>query len=277
MELAETEICADALPCPLPRPGGWHLAAAQKRGTSHETTGEVCQDAYSMAMLSPETLIIAIADGAGSALYSEAGAGLAVNRGIGELCARLDEAGNALDETTLKDILYEGMAAARNAVEAEAAARQVNVRELASTLILVIARPELIAAAQVGDGAVVIADETGKIICLTPPPLEEYINETTFLTSAEALRTAQVIVQRGRAARLAAFSDGLQLLCLKWPERLPHEAFFSPLFHFIGNATDELQAGHELVSFLSSEKIKELTDDDLTLVLASLTDCPNDC
>lgn len=276
MELAESEISADALPSSLPSPV-WHLAAAQKRGTSHETTGEVCQDAYGIVMLSPDTLVMAIADGAGSAMYAEAGAGLAVSRGIEELCARLDEAGTALDETTLKGILYEGIVTAKNAVEAEAVARHVSAHDLAATLILVIARPELIAVAQVGDGATVIADETGKLICLTPPPLEEYINETTFITSAEALRTAQTIVWRGRASRLAAFSDGLQLLCLKWPERLPHEAFFSPLFHFIGNATDELQAGHELVSFLSSDRIKELTDDDLTLVLASLTDCANDC
>jgi Protein phosphatase 2C len=277
MELAESEISTDEPSVPLPRLGGWQLAAAQQRGTSHETTGDVCQDAYALAMLSPETLIIAIADGAGSATYAEVGAGLAVSRAIEELCARLDEAGNALDETTLKDILYEGVVAARNAVEAEAAARQVSAHDLAATLILMIARPELIAAAQVGDGATVIGDETGKIIGLTLPPLEEYINETTFITSAEALRTTQTIVWRGRATRLAAFSDGLQLLCLKWPERLPHEAFFSPLFDFMRDKTNELQAVHELESFLSSEKIKELTDDDLTLVLASLTDCAHVC
>jgi hypothetical protein len=277
MKLAESEISTNTSPNLLPHPGGWRLAAAQKRGTSHEATGEVCQDAYSLAMLSPETLVIAIADGAGSARYAEDGAGLVVSHGIGALCARLDGAGTALDETILKDILHEGMVAARNAVEAEASVRQVSAHDLAATLILLIARPELIAAAQVGDGAIVIADETGKIIGLTLPPLEEYINETTFITSAEALRTAQTIVWRGRAVQLAAFSDGLQLLCLKWPKRLPHEAFFSPLFHFMGNMTDELQAGHELGSFLSSERIKELTDDDLTLVLASLTDYANVC
>lgn len=270
MELAESGISTDAPSNPLPRPGGWHLAAAQKRGTSHETTGEVCQDVYGLAMLSPEILVMAIADGAGSAKYAEVGAGLAVSKGLEELCARLDEAGDGLDETNLKDILYAALAAARDAVETEAAARQVSAHELAATLILVIVRPELIAAAQVGDGATVIADESGKLIGLTLPPLEEYINETTFITSAEALRTAQTLVWRGRAARLAALSDGLQLLCLKWPERLPHEAFFAPLFHFIGSAADELQADHELANFLSSEKIKELTDDDLTLVLASL-------
>jgi hypothetical protein len=277
MERAEPQIETHAPSINFPRSGGWQLAAAQQRGTSHETTGEVCQDAYSLAMLSPEVLLIAIADGAGSAKYAEAGASLAASAGIGQLCARLAEAGAALDETSLKDILYEGLVAARNAVEAEAAAREVSAHELATTLILLIARPELIAVAQVGDGATVIANQTGKIIGLTLPPVGEYINETTFITSAEALRTAQATVWHGRAARLAAFSDGLQLLCLKWPECRPHEAFFSPLFNFIGTTADESQAGHELGRFLSSERIKDLTDDDLTLVLASLTDCPNGC
>ena len=278
MERAGSETGTERPPGRSPScAGGWQLAAAQQRGTSHETTGEVCQDAYNLALLSPEVLVVAVADGAGSAKYAEVGAGVAASRGLGQLCASLDEAGAALDETTLRDILHEGMAAARSAVEAEAEARQVSAHDLATTLILVIARPELVAVAQVGDGAAVIADQAGKIIGLTSPPVSEYINEATFLTSAEALRTAQVTVWHGQASRLAAFSDGLQLLCLKWPEGLPHEGFFAPLFNFIGTAADELQAADELVRFLGSEKIKELTDDDLTLVLASVRDDSNNC
>jgi hypothetical protein len=228
-------------------------------------------------MLSPDVLVIAVADGAGSAKYAEAGADLAVSCGIGHLCTRLAEAGNVLDETALKNFLYEGMAAAKKAVEAEAATRQVSAHDLATTLILVIARPEFIAVAQVGDGATVITTQTGKIAALTLPPVGEYINEATFITSTESLRTAQITVWHGRATHLAAFSDGLQLLCLTWPEGLPHEAFFSPLFRFVETTVDEVEAGHELVRFLSSEQIRELTDDDLTLVLASLTDCANAC
>jgi Protein phosphatase 2C len=277
MGQVELELNTDTPAGQLPRTYGWRLAAAQQRGTSHETTGEVCQDAYSLAMLSPEVLLIAVADGAGSAKYAQIGASLAASCGLGQLCAGLAEAEGALDEITLKDILYTGLVAARRAVEAEAATRQVNAHDLATTLILVIARAELIAVAQVGDGATVIADQTGKFIGLTLPPVGEYINEATFITSAEALRTAQTTVWHGQAAQLAAFSDGLQLLCLKWPECRPHEAFFAPLFQFIKTTTDELQAEHELVSFLSSERIKELTDDDLTLVLASRTNHANEC
>lgn len=276
MARAESEVCADARPEGPARGYAWQLAAAQKRGTSHEATGEGCQDAYSLAMLSPEALIITVADGAGCARYAEAAASLAASRGAGEVCARLAAVESAPDETTLKDILYAGLAAARDAVEAEAAARQVCVDELSTTLILVIARPDFVAVAQVGDGATVIADDAGNLISLTRPPPGEHINETTFLTSAQALSTAQLIVWRGRAARLAAFSDGIQLLCLRWPDCLPHQAFFSPLFDFIREAADELQATQDLTRFLDSERIKSLTDDDITLVLSCLTGCADD-
>lgn len=273
---SEPEVCTVTRLSRPPHPHAWHLAAAQKRGTSHEATGEGCQDAYSLAMLAPDALVITVADGAGSARYAEVGASLAASRGIGEVCARLAEAEAALDEMTLKEILSGGLTAARSAIEAEAVARQVSADEFSTTLILVIARPDFVAVAQVGDGATVIADSAGELIGLTRPPAGEHINETTFLTSAGALHMAQTTVWRGRARRLATFSDGLQLLCLKWPECRPHKAFFSPLFNFIRDATDELQATHDLMKFLDSDRIKELTDDDITLVLSSLTGCADD-
>lgn len=272
MEQAQPEVSGGASPSATRNPAGWQLAAARQRGASHEATGKVCQDAYGLAMPSPEMLVVAVADGAGSAEYADVGASLAASGGLARLCERLAEDWAALDEARLKIILREGLVAAKEAVEAEAAARRTSARDLATTLILMIARPELIAVTQVGDGATVVASQAGEITALTLPPAGEYINEATFLTSADALDTAQTVIWKGRAGQLAAFSDGLQLLCLKWPECHPHEAFFSPLFKFISSAEDEVQAGRELASFLGSERIKELTDDDLTLVLASVTD-----
>jgi serine/threonine protein phosphatase PrpC len=222
-------------------------------------------------MLSPEVLVIAVADGAGSARYAQVGASLAASRAAMQLCARLAEHDFAFDEENLKNALREALTAAREALEAEAAARQATPRDLATTLILMVARPELIAVSQIGDGASVIANEAGELIALTLPPVGEYINEATFITSSGALREAQTTIWHGRAAQVAAFSDGLQLLCLKWPECTPHEPFFSPLFNFIRTTPDEVRAGQELSIFLNSERIKELTDDDLTLVLASMT------
>ncbi len=221
-------------------------------------------------MPTPELLVIAVADGAGCAQHAQAGSTAASERGATQLRARLELVDATPDDQTLEEMLREAMVAALDAVQEEAVLRQVSVRELATTLILVIAHPEFTAAAQIGDGASVIADSSGEIISLTVPAPVEYINESVFLTSADAIQGAQVKIHRRRATRVAVFSDGLQMLALKWPEFTPHDAFFMPLFEFIAGATDEVQAAKDLGIFLSSEKISALTDDDRTLVLAAL-------
>jgi hypothetical protein len=218
----------------------------------------------------PGTLVIAVADGAGSVEFAEIGAQVAVENGAAQVCGGLEQASDALDDPVLERILQEAAAAALSAVQAEAATRAVDYQQLASTLILAIVHHEFIAAAQIGDGATVVAGEAGEMFSLTKPPPGEYLNETDFLTSDGALQTMQVTVWRGRAAGVAAFSDGLQMLCLKWPEFEPHAAFFTPLFDFVRNTTDEAAAAIELTTFLHSERIAKLTDDDVTLVVAAL-------
>ena len=244
----------------------WQVTAAQKCGRRHAK----CEDAYSVAQPSPGVLVIVVADGAGSAEFAEAGAKTAAAAGSANVCAGLERAGDELDDEAIRNIFAEAMGAALAAVQAEAERCEVDCSELASTLILLLAHSEFVAAAQIGDGATVIADEAGHVLGLTVPPQGEYINETIFLTSKEALESVQFNVWRGRAARVAAFSDGLQMLCLKWPEYEPHAAFFTPLFKFAGNRTDEEQAAAELAAFIDSERVSEQTDDDVTLVLAVL-------
>jgi hypothetical protein len=252
----------------------WQVVAARKRGSRHEATGANCEDAYSVVQPLPGVLVIAVADGCGSVSFAEIGANLAVEHGAAQVCAGLEQAREQTeatpDQQTIERILREAAAAALTAVQSEAATREVDYRELASTMILAIAHGEFIAAAQIGDGAIVFADETGGLFSLTVPPAGEYLNETVFLTSTDALQTMQVRIWRGRASGVAAFSDGLQMLCLKWPEYEPHTAFFTPLLSFVRYTTDEAAAANELTNFLHSERVAKLTDDDVTLVLAAL-------
>lgn len=248
----------------------WQVAAARKRGSRHETTCANCEDAYQVLQLTPGMLVIAVADGAGSVEFAEIGANIAVETGVKQVGAGLEQAGDTLDDSTIEHILQEATGAALSAVQAEAATREVDYHQLASTMILAIAHREFIAAAQIGDGAAVVADEAGKLFSLTIPPPGEYLNETVFLTSDGALQAMQVRVWRGRASGVAAFSDGLQMLCLKWPEFEPHAAFFTPLFDFVRHKTDEAAAAIELTTFLHSDRIAKLTDDDVTLIVAAV-------
>ena len=250
----------------------WKLAAVSQRGSSHELDGRPCQDAHSLAMVSREILVIAVADGAGSASFAEVGSDLAVRTSTAELCRQLALPDSNLEEASLKTLLIGTINSVRAALEAEAAERHVPTRELATTLLLVIATPDLVAAAQVGDGAVIVGDKDGEITGLTLPRLGEYINEVVFVISPNALQSAQVAIQHGKTPHIAVFSDGLQMLGLEMPNCTPYKGFFSPLFNFISEKEDELEAISEMSMFLSSQRVREKTDDDLTLVLATLQD-----
>jgi serine/threonine protein phosphatase PrpC len=172
--------------------------------------------------------------------------------------------------STARSLLTDAIEAAKTSVEAEAAACRTSAQNLATTLIVAIAASDSIAAAQVGDGVAVVEDRAGNFLTLTTPQNGEYINETTFLTSPQALDKAQVNLWRGSAANLALLTDGLQMLALEMTEGMPHKPFFSPLFNFVADVTDETAAREQLVAFLRSERITRRTDDDLTLLLATL-------
>ncbi len=249
-------------------PCRWRVVAASVRGTSHERTGQPGQDAHYWGILPEGVLVAAIADGAGSASLGDLGAVVAAREAVQTIAGR--KAPLPQDDSGWQPLLTEVLKVAQEAVCVEAIAHEVTERELATTLILIIAVPEFVAAAQVGDGATVVADVAGSISGVTAPQTGEYINQTTFLVSPNALNTAQFTVWRGPVAHIAILSDGLQMLALKMPGGTPHEPFFSPLFRFMAQVTDEAVAEEQLQAFLRSPRVRERTDDDLTLLLAAL-------
>ncbi len=250
----------------------WRVAGASVQGVGHARLGLPCQDAHGWRVLTGDVLAAVVADGAGSAPLAEVGAELAARSaldflsavGAEDLAARLNDA----DETGAQTLLRNALTAARQALDDEAVRRGVPLRDLATTLLVLLAAPQIVLAAQIGDGAIILADATGKIRALTAPPAAEYVNETTFLTAANALDKAQITVWRGAARHVALFSDGLQMLALKMPAASPHPPFFAPLFRFADAIADETQASEELAAFLRSPRITERADDDLTLLLA---------
>ncbi|HGJ66293.1 TPA: hypothetical protein ENS27_13085 [bacterium] len=143
------------------------------------------------------------------------------------------------------------------------------MREFATTLILVIACPNFVISAQIGDGAVIINDNDDNLISLTKTKISEYINETDFIVLPNALDTIQIESWQGFPKNLSIISDGLQMLALKMPEGIPYAPFFMPLFRFMSN-TKSKNAEEQLESFLRSDRIRERATDDLTLFLATL-------
>ena len=252
----------------------WRIVAASVRGAGHEKTGQPCQDAVCHQIGPGGWLVAAVADGAGTARLGDAGAQAAVRAAVDATIRRwpaadFDREAGISDDDLWRRSLVAAVEEARSAVEIEAARCDAEVRDLASTLIVLVAGPSIVAAAQIGDGAAVVADATGELTALTKPDAGEYLNETVFLVTPGAATRLQTIVWHGVAAHLAAFSDGLQLLALKMPAGTPHAPFFGPLFQFAAQAGETASAEAELERFLQSANVRGRTDDDVTLLLGT--------
>lgn len=155
----------------MKRTAPWRVVGASVRGAGHEQAGQPCQDFASWEALADGTLAIAVADGAGSAPLGQLGAELAVRAALqtvqpcgalavsgatedselavrpgesapvvqtrqdagseGALCPNADEA--------CRSLLARAFHAAHSALEAEAEQRRVPLRDLATTLIVVLA------------------------------------------------------------------------------------------------------------------------------------------
>ena len=97
-------------------------------------------------------MIVAVADGAGSAKLGGEGARLAVSTAVDHLINRRSLGSG---ESNKKDLII-ALERARSALASEAEDRGVDIRELATTLILLQATHESVTALQVGDGSTVI-------------------------------------------------------------------------------------------------------------------------
>lgn len=245
----------------------WRCVGASMCGTSHKTGGVPCQDAHYWQVGAGDLLIAAVADGAGSADFAEVGAAVACKSAVTAFYAKGQVSGN---DKGIRSSLSDAFKAAQKAVKSEAATRKVEVRQLATTLILVVATPELVGAAQVGDGIAVVQDREGNITGVTKPDSGEHVNETTFLNSRSDLKHVQFSVWRGGLTHVAILSDGLQRLALNMPSGVPHPPYFAPLFKFVSNTPESTQAQQQLQTFLASPRVTDNTTDDLTLVLFGL-------
>lgn len=249
----------------------WRVVGASIRGTSHERSGLPCQDAHVWNVDRDGVLVAAVADGAGSAPFGEVGANIAAKAATDRARWTLvnQSPKTPRDDQGWHSFMKDTLAAARSAVEQEAKNRSLPINEFATTLIFLVAGPDFVAAVQIGDGAVVAKTSDGGILSLTRPPRGEYLNETTFLCSEEGLANAQFLVARGAMAHLAIISDGLQMVALRMPGGEPHPGFFNPLFEFMEQERDQMAAQGRLSSFLASPRLRERTDDDVTLMLAT--------
>lgn len=244
----------------------WRFAAGFATGAAHQRRGEAGQDRWACRQYPDGTLVAAVADGAGSALHGGEGAELAVH-------AVLEAYGQSAEEA-MDDRLRAAVLAARAAVLATAAAREQPPRSFASTLLAVVLGPAEGAAAQLGDGAILLgdADDAWDVVCW--PQKGEYANTTFFLTDADAPNRLVVKPLPATVTDVALLTDGLEALALHFAEAVVFRPFITrmlaPLRAATPDAAGEVPAlSAALAQFLASPAVQARTDDDTTLLLAT--------
>lgn len=243
------------------------MAAASVVGTSHVARDLPCQDAHDVRILPNGALLIAVADGAGSAARSEDGSRIATETAADEIEDALLRETPATAEAW-EAVLRGAFAAARDALAEFAESEQIGLRDLAATLSCAVVTDEFAAVAQLGDGLVVTEDPEGRLASAIAPDRGEYANETSFLVEKDAAERIRFWGDARPVRAVAVSTDGLLRLAMELPAFAPYPPFFASLFAFAAHA-DDPQAAHEhLRDFLASGRINERTDDDKTLVVA---------
>lgn len=211
-------------------------------------------------------MAIAVADGAGSAVFSKAGAEISVERAVRYLR-------NVGDLLTGNPAIW--TPAIRGAFEAsrgsivDYARRQGNApADFATTLQVVLLGQDACCYGRVGDGAGV-GRVGGALVPLAPAPDNGYANETRFLTSVQS--EPEVFFRADHVSDCAVFTDGLQHLAMQLAQWKPHDPFFNPLFDFVRMSADRRAAEDSLNELLEADRVDRRTDDDRALVISVWT------
>jgi hypothetical protein len=243
----------------------WTALAAKEIGESHVRKQMPCQDYCCIDEAPNGTVLGALSDGIGSAAHAEEGAELAVYTAFGHLWQNQEAIVDG-GEKTIRAICAAAMELAADAIRAEARKKGKDPDDFACTLILLIVRPQWIAAMGVGDGFITWrpADSSEHEVLIAPEK-GEFVNYADAIPSADLATCARFAFRDKKPPAFAlASSDGLLYLALQSQTWKPH----APFFQFVESLTRRPDVSKELVNaLLRSPKVAELSDDDKSLLI----------
>jgi len=257
----------------------WQPIAASVTGRQHRELQEPGQDRFFVSQWRAKRtgrplLVVATADGAGSARKSWAGAWAACRALQGQVESLIS--GGRYGENAFWSEFWTGAVIERMLRSAERHvrvwSRAVNARseDLATTLNLVVAGEDFARFARVGDGIMGYSDDhsAGHWNLAIEPDFGEFAGETTFLTSPEWESRLKILALEHSPQRLFVATDGIGPILFDSRGRAIHSPFVNPLFEALERSTGTGQdPSDRLVRFLASDRVSGICSDDLTLVL----------
>jgi hypothetical protein len=214
-------------------------------------------------------LVACVADGAGSAKHSELGSSIACNSMI-ENATKFFETKGGFEDLQQQHIL-EWCEDARTRILDAATLHDCRTRDFATTLCVAIMGPTTSYFVQIGDGAIILGNDTLYGVVFWPQS-GEYANSTNFLTSDEYEQQLEFLATPSKCSKLALMTDGIERIALRFDSQTPHTPFFDPLFRALRSTADVDSLNEGLRGFLNSNSVQLRSDDDKTLVLATRTE-----
>jgi hypothetical protein len=254
---------------------GWKYAYAVQVGEAHVACGLPCQDHAAVQIMEAggrKFFLAAVSDGAGSATDAQFGAELVCCTLMA--CAQTHVAHGADLRALTRQVAQDWMARVVDQVAIQAQARARQPRDLAATALLVVADADTACCIQVGDGLIVVACGDGQPAyeVAVLPQRGEYANTTVFACDQDAIEACALRTFNGQIRDIAVMSDGMQNLALHNVSQQAHAPFFDALFPILaasaGGTGAQLNAA--LHTFLASPAVASRSDDDRSLVIATL-------
>ncbi|WP_298909068.1 PP2C family serine/threonine-protein phosphatase [uncultured Nostoc sp.] len=249
----------------------WKAVARSEIGTSHQKQGIVCQD-YGNYCSFGDVIVGAVTDGAGSAKHSDVGSKLAVETVL-KCFSDINEFphkqafSQSLDKEEAQKVFAKIVNQVITELQKQADEGDYSVNDLACTLLIFVATPDWLAAMQIGDGFIVARSQDSEYQLLFQPDKGEFVNETTFITSANAVKEMQVKVIPEKQEFICASTDGLEKVAIRLSDWEPFSPFFKPLEEYLHETVNPEDENKYLTEFLNSERLNSRTDDDKTLLL----------
>ncbi|UBF23731.1 protein phosphatase 2C domain-containing protein [Kovacikia minuta CCNUW1] len=255
----------------------WKAVTRSVIGTSHIQQQLPCQD-YGGKQILGDVLIGAIADGAGSAAHAEVGAKLAVTIVLEYLALtevwlqKRRQSWRSLPHPPAQELATKLFTKIVNKVNLglrkQAETSGYSIDDLACTLLVLLATPRWVAAMQIGDGFIVVRSKRRQDYQLFfQPDKGEYANQTTFVTSSNALADMQIRILSNPPKFICASTDALERVAIRLSDWSAFPPFFKPLEEYLLETTHPDKDDDYLISFLESDRLNSRTDDDKTLLL----------
>ena len=222
----------------------WKIASGSVIGKSHLVNDLPSQDAFNIRRLTLNWGIAILSDGAGSFKFSHLGSSILVKEGISIFSAEINKSKSLKNKKALcKDhwrrIVLRCFNELRIKLETYATEKGISIKELSSTIIVIIFSPWGIMSAHIGDGRAAYCNAFRKWQPIMIPFTGSQAGTTVFFTSDVVWDNPDLFIEtrsiKDSVTGFSLLSDGCEKICFEcYVKALEKDRYYDPNKPFPG-------------------------------------------